>query len=199
MNFVVFSSGQGGNLQAIIDAVQNKKIKGKISCVFCNKAKAYTLKRAARAKIPSLCLNPDDFPSREAFDKEVLQYLKGHSVDFIVLAGYKRLLSGYFIRHFRDKILNIHPTLLPAFKGLHGIRDAFDYGVKLTGVTVHFVVEEMDTGVIIAQEPVRVDPKDTKESLERKIHRVEHRIYPKVINLFAQGKIKIVGRQVVIG
>ena len=193
MKFAVFASGNGGNLQAIINAVKNKKIKAEIVFVFSDKADAFALKRAAKAKIQSLYLNPKDFVNSGAFEEEILKHLKELGVDFIVLAGYMRLLSGHFISQYPNKILNIHPALLPAFKGMHGIRDAFDYGVKVTGATVHFVVEEMDAGVIILQETVRVSPKDTEISLARKIHRVEHRIYPKAIDLFARGKIRISG------
>lgn len=189
MNFAVFASGYGGNLQAIIDAAKKKKIKAGLELVFSDKADAFALKRAQKSKIPTLCIDPKDFSSREEFDKAVLVQLKKHHIDFIVLAGYMRLLSGHFIRQYHGKVLNIHPALLPSFKGVHGIRDAFDHGVKVTGVTVHFVVEDMDAGPIIAQESVEIRPKDTLASLEARIHRAEHRLYPQAIDLFARGKV----------
>src|SRR3989338_7330633 len=191
MNFAVFASGNGGNLQAIISALRAKKVRAALRLVVSDRADAYALVRARKAKVPTLCLNPKEFATREAFDREVLAHLKERHIDFIVLAGYMRLFSSHFIRSYPNKILNIHPALLPAFKGTHGIRDAFQYGVKVTGVTVHFVVEEMDAGAVILQEAVAVSSKDTEASLARKIHRVEHRIYPKAIDLFARGKLKL--------
>ena len=198
MNFAVFASGNGGNLQAIIGAVRAKKIRAHLKLVVSDKANAYALVRARKAGIPTLCLDPKDFADREVFDRAVLERLKEQGIDLVVLAGYMRLFSGHFIRQYADRIINIHPALLPAFKGAHGIRDAFAYGVKVTGATVHFVVEEMDAGAIILQEAVAVGPKDTEASLARKIHRVEHKIYPKAIDLFARGKLKLSGRKVII-
>lgn len=198
MNFAVLASGYGGNLQAIIKAVAKGQIKADLKVVICDRKDAYALKRAHRAKIPAVYINPADFSDREAFDREIVAHLKKFKIDFVVLAGYMRLLSGFFLRQYPDKILNIHPSLLPAFKGLHGIRDAFEYGVHLTGPTVHFVVDEVDSGMIILQEPVRINPQDTLESLEKKIHKAEHRVYPKAIDLFARGKLKIVGRRVIV-
>ena len=198
MNFAVFASGNGGNLQAIIGAVRAKKIRASLKLVVSDKADAYALVRARKAKIPTLYLNPKDFADREAFDRAVLGHLKEHKIDFIVLAGYMRLLSSHFIRQYAGKIINVHPALLPAFKGAHGIRDAFAYGVKVTGATVHFVVDEIDAGPIILQETAAVSPKDTEASVARKIHRVEHKIYPQAIDLFARGKLRIAGRQVII-
>ncbi len=198
MNFAVFASGNGGNLQAIINAVRAKKVRAALQLVVSDRADAYALVRARKAKVPTLCLNQKEFATREAFDRAVLVHLKERRIDFIVLAGYMRLFSNHFTRSYPNKILNIHPALLPAFKGTHGIRDAFQYGVKVTGATVHFVVEAMDAGAVILQEAVAVNPKDTESSLARKIHRVEHRIYPKAIDLFARGKLKLTGRTVKI-
>ena len=198
MRFAVFASGRGGNLQAIINAVKRKKIKADLKLVLSDKPGAFALKRAQKARIPTLYLNPKDYAGREDFDRAALAHLKEHGIDFIVLAGYMRLLGGHFIRQYQNRILNVHPALLPAFKGAHGIRDAFNYGVKVTGVTVHFVIEEMDSGAIIAQEALRVGHKDTLRSLEAKIHTIEHRIYPKAIDLFARGKVKLAGGKVIV-
>ena len=198
MNFAVLASGHGGNLQAIIDAVKSRRIKADLKLVISNKKNAYALKRARRAKIPAVYINPKDFSSREAFDKQIIGYLQEFAIDFVVLAGYMRLLSRYFVRQYPNRILNIHPSLLPAFKGTCAVKDAFDGGVKVTGPTVHFVVEQVDAGAIILQEPVRIDPKDTLKSLEEKIHQAEHRIYPKAIDLFVRGQLKIKGRKVLL-
>lgn len=198
MNFAVLASGRGSNLWAIIKAVEAGKIKADLKVVISDKKDAYALEHARQAKIPAVFIDPKDFKDRESFDKCLVERLHEFNIDFVVLAGYMRLLSSYFIRQYPDKVLNIHPSLLPAFKGTHAIKEAFDQGVKVTGPTVHFVNEEMDAGPIILQERVEVDPKDTLESLEEKIHQAEHRIYPKVIDLFVQGKLRISGGKVVI-
>lgn len=195
-NFAVFASGRGGNLQAIINAVRAKNIKANLALVFSDRPDAFALERARKAKIPTMLLAPKDFADRAEFDRAVVGRLKEHKIDFVVLAGYMRLLSPDFIKAYPNKILNIHPALLPAFKGTHGIRDAFEYGVKVTGISVHFVNEDMDAGAVIAQETVKISPKDTLASLEDKIHRQEHKLYPKVIDLMARGKLKVEGRKV---
>ena len=197
-NFAVLASGYGGNLQAIIDAVKQKKIKANLKLVISDKAQAFALERAKKAGIASVYINPLDFSDRKSFDKKVIQYLKENKIDLVVLAGFMRLLSPYFIKQYPNKIINIHPALLPSFKGVHGIKDAFDYGVKITGVSVHFVSEGMDEGAIIAQEVVKIGLKDTFESLSKKIHRVEHRLYPKVIDCVIRQNLKLSGRQVVL-
>jgi phosphoribosylglycinamide formyltransferase 1 len=196
MNFAVLASGYGSNLQAILNALKKKKIKADLKVVISDKSDAFALERAKKAKIASIYINPKDFSDRMAFDRKVLEVLKEHDVDFVVLAGYMRLLSAHFIQAYPNKIMNIHPALLPSFKGVHGIRDAFEYGVKYTGVTVHFVSEEMDSGAIIVQEIVKVSPKDTLKTLAKKIHKVEHKIYPAAIALFASRKLKLAGRKV---
>ena len=198
MNFAVLASGHGGNLQAIIKAVRHGQIQADLKVVISDREDAYALRRAHRAKIPAVYINPKDFSNRESFDREIVAQLRKFNIDFVVLAGYMRLLGSVFLRQYPDKILNIHPSLLPAFKGLHAIKDAFAYGVAITGPTVHFVIDEVDSGMIILQEAVRVKSQDTLESLEKKIHRAEHRLYPKAIDLFVRGKLKIVGRKVIV-
>ena len=136
--------------------------------------------------------------NRQSFDREIMVHLKEEKIDFIVLAGYMLLLSPFFIKKYPHKILNVHPSLLPAFKGTHAIKDAFLYGAKTTGVTIHFVDDKMDHGPIIMQEALRIKETDTLEILEQKIHSVEHRLYPKAIDLLAQGKLKVEGRKVVL-
>jgi len=196
MNFAVLASGRGSNLKVIIEAVKAGKITGQLKLVISDKKEAYALTHAREAGIPALYINPKEYSDR-AFDRAVVERLREFKIDFVVLAGFMRLLSSYFIQEYPNKILNIHPSLLPSFKGTHAIKDAFDFGVRVTGPTVHFVVDEVDSGVIILQEPVRIDPHDTLESLEAKIHEAEHRIYPQAIELFASGKLKIEGRRVI--
>jgi len=198
MNLAVLASGRGGNLQAIIKSIKGGQIKAHLKVVISDKEDAYALEHAREANIPTAFINPKDFNDRESYDRAVVERLQEFKIDFIVLAGYMRLVSSYFIRQYPDKILNIHPSLLPAFKGTHAIKDAFDHGVKVTGPTVHFVVDEVDGGPIILQEPVPIGPEDTLESLEEKIHQAEHRIYPKAIDLFVRGKLKIEGRKVIL-
>ena len=198
MNFAVFASGNGSNLQAIIHAVQKGEIKENLSLVFSNNSKAFALERANRAGIKTLVLNPNDYMNRQSFDREIMVHLKEEKIDFIALAGYMLLLSPFFIKKYPHKILNVHPSLLPAFKGTQSIKDAFLYGAKTTGVTIHFVDEKLDHGPIIMQEALRIKETDTLEILEQKIHSVEHRLYPKAIDLFAQGKLKVEGRKVIL-
>jgi len=197
MNFAVLASGRGSNLQAIIKAIKTGRINAQLNLVISDKKDAYALKRAQDAQIPTAFINPKDFQDRESFDRAVVERLQEFKIDFVVLAGYMRLVSIYFIQQYPDRILNIHPSLLPAFRGMHAIKDAFDYGAKITGVTVHIVVKEMDDGPIILQESVRIDPDDSMESLEEKIHQVEHRLYPQAIDLFVRGKCKVEGRKVI--
>ncbi len=191
MNFAVLASGRGSNLQAIIEAIKAGKIKADLKVVVSDKKDAYALEHARQAGIPDVFISPKDFQDRESFDRAVVERLREFNIDFVVLAGYMRLLSGYFIGQYPNKILNIHPSLLPDFKGAHAIKDAFEHSVAVTGVTVHIVVEEMDAGPIIKQESLPIEPHDTLESLEEKIHKLEHRIYPEVIDLFARGHVEI--------
>ncbi|HOW35514.1 MAG TPA: phosphoribosylglycinamide formyltransferase [Candidatus Omnitrophota bacterium] len=198
MNFAVFASGNGSNLQAIINAVKKGRVRANLKLVVSDNPSAYALKRAKKANIRSIVVEPIGFPDRESFDREIIKRLEQEQIDFIVLAGFMRILSPVFIRKYPHKILNIHPAILPAFKGAHAIKDAFEYGVKVTGVTVHFIDEKVDHGPIILQELVKVSPRGTLASLEKKIHAIEHKIYPKAVDLFARGCIKIHGRTVKI-
>ncbi|HOX54790.1 MAG: phosphoribosylglycinamide formyltransferase [Candidatus Omnitrophica bacterium] len=195
MNFAVFASGNGTNLQAIIKALKKGKINANLALVLSDNKEAYALKRAKRAKIKTVVVEAKNFSSREDYDAEIVKILEQEKIDFIVLAGFMRIITSVLINNFRNKILNIHPALLPSFKGTHAIVDAFNYGVKVTGVTVHFVDEKMDHGPIILQGSVKVEEDDTAETLEAKIHKIEHKIYPEAIRLFSEGKIKIEGRK----
>jgi len=198
MNIAVFVSGSGTNLQAIIDAVNNGTLKCKIVLVVSDNEKAYALTRAKTAGIDTFVLSPKEFDTREDYDKEIIKRLEEKKIELVVLAGFMRLISGCFAQQYKHRIINIHPAMLPSFKGTHGIKDAFAYGVKVTGVTVHFVDEELDHGPIILQEAVIVEEGDTMESLEEKIHKVEHRLYSSAIKLFTEGKVEVNGRKVVI-
>lgn len=195
-NIAVFASGSGSNFQAIVDALKKVKLKANVKLLVCDNPEAYVLKRAIKRKVKAFIADRRDFLNKEGFEEQILKKLKSEKIDCIVLAGFMRLLSPRFIRHYRNKILNVHPALLPAFKGAHAIKDAFNYGVKVTGVTVHFVDEEMDHGPIILQEAVEVRENDTLEALEKRIHTAEHTIYPRAIKLFLENKLRISKRTV---
>jgi len=196
MKIAVLCSGGGTNLQAIIDSVKSGYIPAEIAEVVSDKKDAYALVRAGDAGIETFTVSAKDFKSREDFDKEVVKILKKKGVGLVVLAGYMRLLSPYFVREYKDRIMNIHPALLPSFRGTHGIKDAIEHGVKVTGVTVHFVNEKLDDGPIILQKSVDMKEDDSEETLLERIHNEEHRIYPEAIRLFVSGKLTIMGRRV---
>jgi len=198
LNIAVLCSGSGTNLQAIIDNVGSGYINAKIALVLSDKKDAFALERAKKAGIETVVLNSKNYKGREEFDKEVIRNLKKRDVGLVVLAGFMRLLSAHFVTEYRNRIINIHPALLPSFKGSHGIKDALDHGVKVTGVTVHFVDEHLDSGPIILQKCVEIKSGDTEESLLERVHKEEHKIYPEAIKLFAEGRLKIEGRRVVI-
>lgn len=196
MRISIFCSGNGTNLQAIINAIRNKKLKSaKIVLVVSDNRNAYALRRAQKAGIKTLVVEPSKFVTKSEFEKEIIRHLNKENVGLIVLAGFMRLIGEGLLSEYRNRILNIHPSLLPSFKGAHGIRDAFEYGAKVTGVTVHFVDNRMDHGPIILQEAVPIEEKDNLKSLEKRIHKVEHKLYYKAIDLFVRGKLKIAGRK----
>jgi phosphoribosylglycinamide formyltransferase-1 len=196
LNIAVLCSGSGTNLQAIIDQVKRGYIPARIAVVVSDNREAYALERAKAAGIEAIFVDPDAYKSREDFDRAIVKELKKRDIDLVALAGFMRILSPYFIKEYRHKILNIHPALLPAFKGVHGIKDALTYGVNVTGPTVHFVEEELDSGAIILQSPIEIAREDTEESLLKRVHAEEHKIYPKAIKLFVEGKLKLEGRKV---
>jgi len=194
----VFCSGSGTNLQAIINAVKRGSIRAKLALVVSDNPDAYALVRARKAGIKTFVLTKDGFGAREEYDRVVVKRLGEEGIEIVVLAGFMRLLSPYFISRYHSRILNIHPALLPSFKGTHGVRDALKYGVKVTGPTVHFVDEDLDAGPIILQEVVSVNDGDTEETLLARVHHKEHLIYPKAIKLMVEGKLRITGRRVCI-
>jgi len=199
MNIAVFASGRGTNFAALIRAVKKGNIKANLSLLVCDNPKAAAIAKAKRAKIKVALVKRADFASKEDFESKILEHLKENKIDAILLAGFMQLLSPELVREYNSRILNIHPALLPSFKGAHGIEDAFEYGVKTTGVTVHFVDEKMDHGPIILQKAINIEEADTPETLEAKIHKLEHKLYPQALRLFAEGKIKVEGRRVKIG
>ena len=196
MNIAVLCSGNGSNLQAIIDKVESGYIKTKIAVVVSDNKDAFALKRAAKCGIETFVLDPKDYDTRESFDREVIKVLQKKDIGLVVLAGYMRLLSDDFIKEYRNRIVNIHPSLLPSFKGTHGIKDALEYGAKVTGPTVHFVDEKLDNGPIILQKAIAVKDDDTEKSLLERVHKEEHKIYPEAIKLFVEGKLRVEGRKV---
>lgn len=191
----VFASGFGSNLQALIDFNKKDDLYGDIVLVFSNNSGAHALERARKSNIKAVFFDPEKFNTRNDYDSEILKLLKSEKIDLIVLAGYMYLLTPFLIGRFKNKILNIHPALLPSFKGTHGIQEAFDHGVKITGVTVHFVDEKLDNGPIIMQEALNIGAEDSMQELEEKIHKIEHRIYPLAVNHFCKGELLVEGRK----
>lgn len=192
----VLISGSGTNLQVILDEAAKGVLDVDVRVVISNKAEAFGLERARQAGVPAVHVDPTTFPDAAAYNIAVREVLVEHGVDFVVMAGYMKLLGTEVLDAFPNRVLNIHPALLPSFPGAHGISDAFDYGVKVTGVTAHFANAIFDEGPIIAQEAVRVAEDDTLESLEAKIHEVEYRLYPAALQLLAEGRLIIEGRKV---
>lgn len=192
----VLISGSGTNLQVILDGAAKDVLDVDVRVVISNKAEAFGLERARQAGVAAVHVDPTSFPDASAYNIAVREVLVEHGVDFVVMAGYMKLLGTEVLDAFPNRVLNIHPALLPSFPGAHGISDAFDYGVKVTGVTVHFANAVFDEGPIIAQEPVHVAEDDTLETLEAKIHEVEYRLYPAALQLLAEGRLIIEGRKV---
>jgi len=196
MNIAVLASGRGTNFAAILRAVKKGKIPANISLLVCDNSKASVIGKAKRAGVGVFLIKRDDFASKGDFENRIIQRLEEAKIDLIVLAGFMRILSRGFVQKFNLKIVNIHPALLPSFKGTQGVKDAFDYGVKIAGVTVHFVDSEMDHGPIILQAAVKIDEQDSQESLEKKIHKIEHKLYPQAIRLFCEGRLEVGDRRV---
>ncbi len=194
----VLISGSGSNLQSIIEAVKRGEIAAEIALVISNDAAAYGLIRAQNAGIPTKVIKHVDYPDRHAFDRELLRTLQESSIDLVVLAGFMRVLGAPFLAAFPDRVINIHPAILPSFPGTHGQAQAFAYGVKLAGCTVHFVDEEVDHGPIIMQAAVPVLSNDSEERLAARILRCEHKIFPRVLALYCAGNLRVKDRKVFI-
>jgi phosphoribosylglycinamide formyltransferase-1 len=195
MRIGVLISGSGTNLQSIVDAASEGRLDADIAVVISNKEDAYGLVRARKADVPAVWIDRTEYSTFKAYNEAIRDVLVEYEVDVVAMAGYMRLLSKEVLDAFPDRVINIHPSLLPAFPGPSGIREAFEYGVKVTGVTIHFANEQFDEGPIIAQGVVEVAEDDTVESLETKIHEVEHRLYPVVLQLMAEGRITISERK----
>lgn len=198
LNIAVFASGRGSNFQSIIDSLKAGEIPADIKILISDNQTAGALKRAEREEIENIYINPDHFETKKDYEEELISILEGVNIDLVVLAGYMRILSPLFVKHFKNRIVNIHPSLLPAFRGLDAQKQAVDYGVKYSGCTVHFVDQGMDTGPIIMQAVVPVEQDDTADDLADRILKEEHRIYPESIKLIAEDKIIIEGRKVKI-
>ncbi len=190
----VLISGSGTNLQAIIDAAYENEIDVEVAVVISNRQEARGLERAEKSNIPAVWVDRTAHETFHSYNMAIRDALKMHEVDLVAMAGYMRLLGPEVLKAYPDRVINIHPALLPSFVGASSIHDAFEYGVKLTGVTVHFANEKFDDGPIIAQMAVRIAEDDTVESLEAKIHAVEHRLYPEVLQMFAEGRVSVEGR-----
>lgn len=192
----VLASGSGSNLQAILDAVAGRTIPAEVRVVLCNRPGAFAIDRARSYGVPVEIADHRTFETRESFDRHLVERLREHGVELVCLAGFDRLISAVFVEAFRDRILNIHPALLPSFKGLHAQRQALEYGAKLAGCTVHFVDEQTDHGPIVIQAAVPILDGDDEASLSARILTQEHRIYVEAIRLFAANLLRIEGRRV---
>lgn len=192
----VLLSGSGTNLQAIIDAIDAGKLDATIELVVSSRPDAYGLKRAEAAGLQTLTLSKGTYEDSFVADMVIATELKRYNVDYVVMAGYMRKVGVPILNTFPNRVLNLHPALLPSFRGAHAIQDAYEYGVKVTGVTVHLANADYDRGPIIAQRPVVVEEGWTVDQLEEAIHQVEHQLYPEVLQLFAQDKVHVEGQKV---
>ncbi|RUM42543.1 MAG: phosphoribosylglycinamide formyltransferase [Desulfurobacterium sp.] len=198
MKIAVLASGRGSNFEAIAKAVKSGKINGEIAVLIVDKKNIGAIERAERLGINWIYVDPYSHPSREDYDRKIVSILKHLQVDLVCLAGYMKIVSEVFVDSFPNRIMNIHPALLPSFPGLKPHEKALQYGVKISGATVHFVDKGVDTGPIIVQVAVPVLPDDTPETLGRRILQFEHRIYPQAVKWFVDGRIEVKGRNVIV-
>lgn len=189
IRLVVLISGNGSNLQAIIDNIANNKLPAQVVAVISNKADAYGLQRAKKAGIPQRVLSYNDFSERKLYDQALKELIDQYKPDLVVLAGFMRILSDEFVEHYSNKMMNVHPSLLPKYKGLNTHQRVIDAGEKKHGCSVHFVTPELDDGPVILQATVNVKDNDTAETLADRVHEQEHRIYPEAIMMFAENKL----------
>ncbi|MCF7886936.1 MAG: phosphoribosylglycinamide formyltransferase [Candidatus Omnitrophica bacterium] len=197
-NLAILASGNGSNFEAIIKAIKKGFLDVGHTVLITDKKNSFVRKRAKKYQIKDIFVDPRKFKNRRDFDKELIRILNKEKINIIALAGYMRLLSSFFVEHFKNKILNIHPSLLPSFAGSNAIAEAYNYGIKITGVTVHFVSQKVDQGPIIAQTAIPVEDNIQLKELEEKIHKAEHLLYPKILKMFLEGKLKTSGRYVKI-
>jgi phosphoribosylglycinamide formyltransferase-1 len=198
IRIAVLVSGRGSNLQAIIDSIENGYLHAQISIVISDISDAYALVRAKKHGINTAYIDPGSFGSKEAYETEIQRVLSSHNVQLVLLAGYMKILGKNLLAAYKNRILNIHPALLPAFPGLHAQEQAFKHGVKVAGCTVHFVDEELDGGPVLLQKCVEVKEDDTAQTLAERILEQEHKIYPEAVKLFVENKLRIEGRKVKI-
>ena len=194
----VLVSGRGSNLQALLDAESRGELSGQIVVVISNKSQAFALERARKVGVQTILVTKAEFPDREMFDEQVTEILRSYKVDLVVLAGYMRMFTAQFINEFQGRIINVHPSLLPAFKGVRAQWQAIEYGAKVSGCSTHFVTLDMDAGPIIMQKAVPILSDDTGETLAQRILPEEHRILVKSVRLFCEDKLKINDREVTI-
>lgn len=194
----ILASGRGSNFQSIIDAVEAGCVKAELKVLITDNPAAFAVERAKRHGIEHIIMMPNQFTSRNDYFAAIAKELKSRDVGLVALAGFMRIAGKPLIDAYRNRIMNIHPALLPSFPGLHGQQQAHDYGVKISGCTVHFVDEGMDTGPIIIQAAVPIRDEDTEETLSERILKFEHKIYPEAIRLFSEGRLRVVGRKVMI-
>lgn len=201
LKIAVLGSTRGTDIQGLVDAIQREELDAQIAIVISDRKDAYILERARNYGIPVLFINPKDFKRREDFDKKIIEKLDEDKVDLILLIGYMRILSPYFIRHYKNRVMNIHPSLLPAFAGgmdLDVHKLVIDQGIQVTGCTLHFVDEGTDTGPVILQEAVKVKEDDTPESLKKRVQEAEQKVIIEAVRLFQDGRLKVKGRKVEI-
>jgi phosphoribosylglycinamide formyltransferase-1 len=198
LRIAVLVSGRGSNLEALLEATRRPGFPARIVLVVSDRERARALERAAAHGVPSVFVNPKDFGDRDTYDAAVSRVLEEHRIGLVCLAGFMRILGRAFVRAWHGRLMNIHPSLLPAFPGLHPQRQALDAGARVSGATVHFVDEGVDTGPIVLQASVPVEADDTEETLAARILAEEHRLYPQAVRLFAEGRLRIAGRKVVV-
>lgn len=187
----VFASGSGSNFQAIADAVNAGKLDVRIELLVCDRPNALVVERARQLGVPAFVFRPKDYVNREQYETEILERLQELEIDLVVMAGYMRIITKVLVEPLYGRLINVHPSLLPSFPGLNAIRQALDHGVKVTGVTVHFVDGGMDTGPIIAQQSLGIEPGDTENSLAERVHAIEHALLPKIIQQIVTGEIRL--------
>lgn len=198
MPVVVLISGSGSNLQALIDAGAAGGVPIELRAVVSNRADAYGLERAAAAGIPGHVIDHRRFPGAGGFSRALRECIDPYAPGLVVLAGFMRILDAGFVAHYRDRLINLHPSLLPKYPGLHTHRRVLEHGDRVHGASVHFVTEDLDAGPVIIQGRIGVEPTDTPDSLQEKVHRVEHRILPRAVDWFARGRLSLVGDKVLL-
>lgn len=194
----IFASGGGSNFQSIADTVRSGELDVKIELLVCDRPEALVVQRAKQAEVPVFAFQPKAYESREVYEREIVQELRARKVDLIVMAGYMRLITSELVEPFYGQIINVHPSLLPAFPGINSVKQAYDYGVKITGITVHFVDGGLDSGPVIAQRSLDILTGESLEELTSRMHALEHELYPKVISWFRNERVSLDGRKVII-